>query len=101
MKHENERNTESTDAETYRTRFERSDADSLIVAITDGIERVTDEHATGISPLQESVNMDALCSLFRTQSLDGGVPNGRVTFSHSGCEITVESDGVVAVAPDE
>jgi hypothetical protein len=48
-------------------------------------------------PLYSVVDLDALDSLFRPGSTGHGRDAGRVTFSYQGYDITVYSDGQVAV----
>lgn len=75
------------------------ETDSLVVTIMDGLERVSGRSSDSFDPLHETVDVDALESLFapRTDGTPRGL--GEVSFEVEGFVVTVTSDGTVLVGP--
>ena len=78
---------------------------SLPVAVVEAIASfanrdptVTDNNGedTGLQPLYETIDPDALDSLFQTPQGESSA-DGMIKFDHCGYEITVKSNGIVIV----
>ncbi len=74
-------------------------SNSLAVTIMEGLERVSGRRNDSFDPLHETVDVDALESLFAPRT--GGEPRGpgEVSFELDGFAVTVTSDGTVLVGP--
>jgi len=86
----------TTAEETVRTDWtERETVTSSVVA---AIATLTGTSPTGLRPLYETVDPDALDSVF--ESRKGGAPRRSaltVSFRHEGCDVTVRADGKLTV----
>jgi hypothetical protein len=70
-------------------------------AITAMISEVIDSSKTEISPLYESVNLDALNRLIEDPSFGQYIGEVVVTFSHHDHTIEVINEGVIKIYPQE
>lgn len=82
--------------------YEIGDDESVTEAVTAALRSVSGATEFGVRPLYDTVDPDALDSLFARKG--DGTPreaDGRIAFEHDRYRVRVDSDGVVAVfAPD-
>ncbi|WP_425607718.1 HalOD1 output domain-containing protein [Natrononativus amylolyticus] len=65
-------------------------------AVVSALTEVRDGDSEDLTPLNDSIDPDALNTLF-TRTSHGA----RIVFEHEGCRIEVRSDGLVTVTPSE
>jgi hypothetical protein len=87
--------TERTDASntTVRHNWQRSGQPSVM--IVEAVAAATDRKTTDLSPLQETIDADALDTL-----LDGQVSSVAVSFRYADTGVTVTGDGSIEVRVD-
>ncbi|WP_227355490.1 HalOD1 output domain-containing protein [Haladaptatus salinisoli] len=77
--------------------FDREQADSIVITISEAISRVTDTPMEEMPPLQETVDCDALEALIHSFDTDGMAGIGKVQFPFHGCTVRVDTTGTVQV----
>lgn len=88
--------------------YEVSPGESLSESVVEAVSTLSDAAPTPgdgpasepgdvLDPLYSVVDPEALDSVFRTSAADGDCSDGRVTFTYHGYEITVRSDGRIAI----
>jgi hypothetical protein len=76
--------------------------ESAIYTIATSVARATGKDPTEISPLYNTIDVDALADLFGTNSMEPHrLPTGTVNFQYEGCDVTVFADGKVTVRRPE
>lgn len=81
------------ESEVFRTTFDRQ-TESVGMAVVSTVAAVSNTDPKEMEPLHHVIDTDALDAVFHPGS------HGRATFSYSGYEVTVRSDGEITVAPD-
>lgn len=76
--------------------YDDEQMDGIVVAVSEAVSEVTDTAIDELPPLQETVDCDALESLFESFD-DGRSGIGQVQFPFNGCTIRVDTTGLVQV----
>jgi len=76
-----------------------SDVDTVCLAVVQKVAEVTETPPDELPPLYESVNPDALATLFDQPSVPR-TRTGKVLFEMAGCTVTVTSEGAISVVED-
>ncbi|GAA0201583.1 HalOD1 output domain-containing protein [Haladaptatus pallidirubidus] len=80
--------------------YEMDDEENVTDGVVTAVGNATEMSMTEMTPLHESVDVDALNDLF-SDNHDGSSRNqGRVRFTYCGCRIHILSTGRVLVEPD-
>lgn len=88
------------DTDTYRATYANgSDPASLVVVET--VAAITDRDAHDLRPLYEVVDPAALDDAFRPTADGRFRPDGRISFTYEGFDVTVRSYGVIAIEPTD
>lgn len=90
---------ESTAKSAERIRHQWSESDHPSTAVIEAVAATTDRDPTGMTPLYDHVDPDALNALItpRTNSTTNAIA---VSFIYDGVEIRIDSSGWVEVQPD-
>lgn len=90
----------SPETDTYRASFD-TDAESASLAVVSTVAAVSGTHPTDLTPLNATVDPDALEAV--TQSTGSGATPGDVvvSFTFDGYAVTVCAFGLVEVRPQE
>jgi hypothetical protein len=72
--------------------FDWTDNESVSTAVIEAVARVSDEHATDLAPLYESVDPDALDTLF-SEPIDDSQGVRSVEFRYESHQVAVEASG--------
>ena len=86
--------------ELIRAEFDWSDVPPSI-AIIETVAIAANREPTGLEPLHETVDSDALDTLIRSVGTNSSDGDATVTFGFDGHEVTVQCGGSVVVRPDE
>lgn len=99
MSEDNPPSTVGFDATTDTTHitFNWDDDGSVCEVIVNSIAAVTGQRPETLEPLYETINPDALESLFRPVSPKAPRNTGSVTFTYERCEITVHAVGTIEI----
>lgn len=90
------------DTDTYRAEWDPATEDDLGTRVVVAIAEISDLDHTDLTPLNEVIDPDALNAIFAPRKDGVDRAGGRVQFSLSGHEVTVESSGRIVVdTPDE
>lgn len=84
-----------SETDTYRAKYHPDEPGSLAGAVIYLVSVATGQEPKTMDPLYETVDSEALESLFRSREGQ----TGRVEFRYCGCEVTAMSDGEVVVTP--
>ena len=87
--------TDSTDARPPTVRHNWTESDHPSVMIVEAVAAATDRNTTDLSPLQETIDADALDTL-----LDGQASSVVVSFRYADTGVTVTGDGSIEVRFD-
>jgi len=71
------------------------------IAVVSAVADVTGTDPSELDPLYETIDPDALNSLFRGSQGDGPNSRGQVSFSVAGCDVVVHGSHKVVVSPTE
>lgn len=71
----------------------------LPTAIIRQVAVQTDTETTALEPLYNTIDPDALETLFAPKADDSLRSQGRIVFEYSGCEVTITSRGDVRAIP--
>ncbi|MFC5972906.1 HalOD1 output domain-containing protein [Halomarina salina] len=80
----------------HRVTHEVGGPASLSVTVVSAVSEALDADVTAVDPLYESVDPDALDSLFASATA-GNRSTTRICFAHDGCSVTIYGDGEVLV----
>jgi hypothetical protein len=83
----------SINFETHSTRFDHGQFERPTTAVAEAVAAATDREPTGLPPLYEVIDSDALDALFSRERMDDG-RNVSVSFEYAGVEVVVSADGV-------
>lgn len=81
------------ETDTYHALYQPDEPGSLVGAVIYLVSVATGKDPDTMDPLYETVDSDALESLFRPREGE----TGQVEFRYCGCEVTAMSDGEVLV----
>lgn len=88
------------DTDTYRTTYaDGSDPASLVVVET--VATITDRAVDDLRPLYEVLDPAALDAAFLPTADGRFRPDGAISFTYEGFDVTVRSYGVIAVEPTD
>ena len=88
----------NTDAELiHQYSFDRDETDSIVVAVSNAVSEVTGTPMEEMPPLQETLDCDALESLFDSFNIEDMSELGQVGFSFHGCTIRIDTTGTIQV----
>ncbi|PSQ18563.1 hypothetical protein BRD00_04545 [Halobacteriales archaeon QS_8_69_26] len=83
------------ETDTYHAKYQPDETGSLAGAVVYLVSVATGNDPKTMDPLYETIDVDALESLFRGQ--EGRT--GHIEFQHCGCAVTAMSDGEIVVSP--
>jgi hypothetical protein len=87
--------TDSTDSRPPTVRHNWQQSDQPSVMVVEAVAAATDRNTTDLSPLQETIDADALDTL-----LDGQASSVAVSFRYADTGVTVSGDGSIEVRVD-
>jgi hypothetical protein len=85
------------ESDTYRIEWEPASEEDLATLIVVAVAEITDVDHTELTPLNDVIDPDALNAIFAPRKDGLERSGGRVLFSLSGHEITVDSSGRVVI----
>lgn len=71
------------------------------MAVVSAVADLTGTEPSELDPLYETIDPDALNSLFQGSQADGPHARGQVSFSVAGCKVVVHGSHKVVVSPTE
>jgi hypothetical protein len=77
--------------------YDDEEMDGIVVAVSEAVGEVTDTSMEELPPLQESIDCDALETLFKSFDDEARPGIGQVQFPFNGCTIRVDTTGLVQV----
>ena len=70
-------------------------------AVVETVAIAADREPTGLEPLYETIDPDALDTLIRSMGTNSTDGDATVTFTLDGYQVTVQRDGSVVIRPDK
>lgn len=77
--------------------FDSTETDSVVVAVSAAVSEVTGTPMEEMPPLQETLDCDALESLFSSFDIDDIGEIGQVQFPFHGCTVRIDTTGTIQV----
>lgn len=84
---------------TYHLNHDESDRDSLCYTVLRAVSAVTGKAPQALDPLSDTIDPDALDTLFEISDARGDTVDARLTIRYNGCRVAVYSDGHLVVEP--
>ncbi len=77
--------------------FDSDETDSIVITVSNAVSDVTGTPMEEMPPLQETLDCDALESLFDSFDIEHMSGIGQVGFSFHGCTVRIDTTGTVQV----
>lgn len=84
---------------TYHLQHDDLETPSMSYTVLRGVAAITGEEPHHLEPLSETIDPDALDSLFDPVTGDGDGSTACLSFRYCGCQVDVYADGHVVLEP--